>query len=118
MKEMTKNMTQDAATDTPEIDLSKLSVKELADMLAKARQAEKAKKAEESSLPQFAFVVVMEDSSLVYWSGKAVAFDAAKQDAVAYAERNGDKVFRYDDVASVTPRPIPSPRGRKAKATE
>lgn len=122
---MAKNMTQDTATETESaiaatdiagLDVTKLSVAELAALLAKARAAEKEKKAKESSLPQFAFVVVMDDSTLVYWSGKAESFDAAKDAAIAYAERNGEKAFRYADMVSVTPRPIPAPRGRKAKS--
>jgi hypothetical protein len=110
---MTK--TQDTA---PAMDISTLSVSELAALLAKAREADKAKKAQESSLPMFAFAVIMEDGTVTQWSGRAVDYIAAQAQAVTYAERNGDKAFYYEGNASVTPRPIPGPRGRKAKATE
>ena len=115
---MAENMTQDTTTETAVsgLDMSELSVAELAQLLAKARSIEKEKKAKESGLPRFAFVVVMDDSTLANWAGKAESFDAAKEAAIAYAERNGDKAFRYDDSVSLAPRPIPAPRGRKAKS--
>lgn len=113
---MTKNMIQEPETDVSGLDMSKLSVAELAQLLAKARATEKEKKEKESMLPKFAFVVVMDDSTLVYWSGKAESFDAAKDAAIAYAERNGEKAFRYADQVSVTPRPIPASRGRRVKS--
>jgi hypothetical protein len=118
---MTKAQDTTAATESnvPAVDLSTLSVKELADMLAKARQAEKAKKAEVSSLPQFAYVLVMEDSSLVYWSGRAASAADATQAAIAYAESEGKKVFvDGDGLKGIAARPIPQPRGRKAKAQD
>jgi len=105
-----------AATDIAGLDVKNLSVADLAQLLAKARSAEKEKKARESNLPEFAFFVVMDDSTLARWSGRAESFDAAREAAIAYAERNGDKAFRYGDSVSVTPRPIPAPRGRKAKS--
>jgi hypothetical protein len=84
-------------------------------MLAKARKAEKEVKAQESALPMFAFVMVMDDSSLVYWSGKAVDYNAAKDMALAYAARSGDVVYAdLQGVTAIAPRPIPGPRGRKA----
>jgi hypothetical protein len=105
--------TQDNA---PAIDLSTLSVADLAAMLAKARQAEKAKKAQESSLPQFAYVMVMTDSSLVYWSGRAESAAIAETLALAYAGRDGGEVFSdASGKLAICPRPIPAPRGRKAK---
>jgi hypothetical protein len=113
MPKATDTTTQDAA---PTLDLSTLTVQQLADMLAKARKAEKETKAQESALPMFAFVCVMDDSSLVYWSGKAIDYNAAKDMALAHAARNGDPV--YVDMAgiqAIAPRPIPGPRGRKAK---
>jgi hypothetical protein len=115
---MTK--TQDTA---PALDLSALSVSELAALLAKAREADKAKKAQESSLPMFAFWCGMTDSTLVQWAGRAVDYATAQDQAIAYAERNGGKVYRHtysdgQEAISVSPRPIPGPRGRKAKATK
>lgn len=110
---------QDTATETvaaPVVDLSTLSVKELADILAKARQAEKAKKAEVSTLPMFAYVMTMTDSTLVYWSGRASDDAAARAMALAYAATDGKEVFKDSlDVLAIMPRPIPAPRGRKAK---
>lgn len=99
-----------------ELDLSKLSVKDLADLLAKARQAEKAAKAEKSTLPMFAYVMVMTDSTLVYWSGRAVDHMAAMDAAQVYAQQDGKEVF-VDALGnvSIAPRPVPAPRGRKAK---
>jgi hypothetical protein len=93
-------------------DISKLSVKELADMLAAARKAQKESKAQESALPMFAFVMVKPDASLVYWSGRAVDDASARVAALAHA------VDVYQDaqgIAAIMPRPIPAPRGRKAK---
>lgn len=107
---MTK--TQDT---TPALDLSALSVVELAALLAKAREADKAKKAQESSLPMFAFAVIRADGTVTQWAGRAVDYIAAQAQAIAYAERNGEKAFYFEGNASVTPRPIPGPRGRKEK---
>jgi fructoselysine-6-P-deglycase FrlB-like protein len=116
---MTK-ATDTVATEStvPAVDLSALTVQQLADMLAKARKAEKEVKAQESALPMFAFVMVMDDSSLVYWSGRAVDYEAAQELALAYAERNGGKVYAHtfadgSTVKAISPRPIPAPRGRK-----
>lgn len=109
---------QDNATETnaPAIDLSTLSVKDLADMLAKARQAEKAAKAAKSTLPMFAYVLVMTDSSLVYWSGRAANASEATQAAIAYATQDGKEVYKDSDgLLGLAARPIPAPRGRKAK---
>jgi hypothetical protein len=100
--------TQDTA---PTLDLSNLTVQQLADMLAKARKAEKETKAQESALPMFAFVMMKPDASLVYWSGRAVDDATARVAALAHA------VDVYQDTqgqAAIMPRPIPGPRGRKA----
>lgn len=111
---MTK--TQDTA---PAMDLSALSVAELAALLAKAREADKAKKARESSLPQFAFAVIMADGTVTQWAGRAADYNTAKMQAVEYAQREGKEVFIGPDLnLGIAPRPIPGPRGRKAKATE
>lgn len=95
------------------IDLSKLSVAELSAYLSKARAAEKELKAKAASLPMFAYLVVMTDSKLVYWSGRAEDDNAARDMAKAYATQEGGTVF------DMCKRPLPQPRGRKAKtATE
>ncbi len=93
------------------IDYSKLSVKELSDILAQARAAEKAKKEKETTLPMFAYLVVMADSKLVYWSGRSETDTAAREAAKAYAMQEGGTVH------DMCTRPLPQPRGRKAKAT-
>jgi hypothetical protein len=99
-----------------ELDLSTLSVKDLADLLAKARQAEKAAKAAQSTLPMYAYVMVMTDSSLVYWSGRAASATEATQAAMAYATQDGKEIYKDSDgLLGIAARPIPAPRGRKAK---
>lgn len=97
------------------IDLSTLSAADLAKLLAQARKIEKDSKEKAASLPSFAFLMVMEDSKLVYWSGKAADTMAAQQAAIAYAESDGGKVFTSGDTVAICPRPLPAPRGRKAK---
>lgn len=92
------------------IDVTTLTAAQLAELLAIARKAEKEAKATEASLPMFAYLLVMADSKLVYWSGKAVDANAATDAAKAYAVKDGGEVF------AMCPRPLPAARGRKAKA--
>ena len=96
------------------IDISTLSAADLAKLLAQAPKVEKETKAKAASLPAFAYVMVMTDSKLVYWSGKADDDLAAQQAAIAYAEKDGGKVFASGDSVAICPRPLPAPRGRKA----
>jgi hypothetical protein len=91
------------------VDVSKMTATEIAALLAQVRKAEKEKKAEIDALPLFAFLLVMDDSSLVFWSGKAVDTDSAIEAAKVYATKDGKTVF------GVAPRPLPGPRGKKAK---
>lgn len=81
-----------------------------------ARKAEQAKKQK----PRYAFLVVMSDSSIRYWSDTADSVDEAKALAVAYAESNAeDGVTVFCDSEgnpAVTFRPLPNPKGRKPKA--
>lgn len=103
---------QTPANDTPAadaVDLSKLSVAELTKYLAKAREAEKELKAKAASLPMYAYLVVMADSKLVYWSGRAESDMAAREAAKTYATLEGGTVH------DMCTRPLPQPRGRKAK---
>jgi hypothetical protein len=61
----------------------------------------------------------MTDSSIVYWSGKAADDTTAREAAMDYAVKEGKEVF-YDatGLAAICPRPLPAPRGRKAKTQE
>lgn len=106
-------MTQVTLTDG--INFNSLSAAQLADLLAKARAAEKARKSEIQALPKFAFFVVMADGTVTPWSGQAVDSDAAQVAAIVHAESKGE-VFKVDGKAAIVARPIPAPRGRKAKS--
>lgn len=110
MAKNAQNTVETPATDA--IDLSKLSVAELSAYLAKARQAEKAMKEKAASLPMYAYLVVMADAKLVYWSGRAEDDVQAREMAKAYATQEGGTVF------DMCTRPLPQPRGRKAKVAE
>lgn len=111
---MAKNA-QTPVVETPAadvVDLSKLTVAELSAYLSKARAAEKELKQKAASLPMYAYLVVMDDSKLVYWSGRAESVMQAQEMAKAYATQEGGKVF------DMCTRPLPQPRGRKAKGAE
>ena len=100
------------------VDISKMTATEIAALLSQVRKAEKEQKDAIKALPQWAFLMVMEDSKLVFWSGKADTHDSAVAAAIVYAEKEGAKVF-VDTAGNIAiaPRPLPSPRGRQAKAT-
>ena len=95
------------------IDVATLTASELAKLLAAARQAEKAKEDAEKALPQHAYIVVLSDSTLIYWSGRAATVDDAEKAAKDYAS---SKAGEGVTVFSMCIRPVPQPRGRKAKA--
>lgn len=99
-------------TDASLVNLSELTAAQIAELLTQARKAEKAKKQQAAALPVFSYLCVMEDSSLVFWSGKSEDSATAEEKAKAYAERNGKKVF------GMCLRPNPGPRGRKAVASD
>lgn len=92
------------------VNLSELSAAQIAALLTQVRKAEKEKAQEIAALPMFAYLLVMTDSSLVYWSGKATDANDATDKAKAHATKDGKQVF------AMCPRPLPAPRGRKAKA--
>lgn len=99
-------------SDTNLVNLSELTAAQIAALLAQVRKAEKEKAAQEQALPLFAYILVMTDSSLVYWSGKAIDANAATDAAKAHATKEGKEVF------SMCPRPLPQPRGKKAKTQD
>lgn len=94
------------------VNLSELTAAQVAELLTQVRKAEKEKKAKIQALPMFAYILVMTDSSLVYWSGKAQDVNEATDKAKAHATKGGKEVF------AMCPRPLPAPRGRKAATSD
>ena len=100
------------------VDISKMTATEIAALLSQVRKAEKEQKNAIKALPLWAFVMVTDDSKLVFWSGKADTHVSAVAAAIVHAEKDGAKVF-VDTAGNVAiaPRPLPAPRGRQAKVT-
>jgi hypothetical protein len=89
------------------LDLSNLTAADLKAALATIQAKEKADKLALSSKPRHAFLIIMQDETLVRWAGQADTEEQAKLDAIVYAEKDGAKVF------DLCKRPLPGPKGRK-----
>jgi hypothetical protein len=92
-------------------DLSNLTSADLKAALVAIQAKEKADKLALSSKPRHAFLIIMENETIVRWAGQADTEDQAKLDAIVYAEKDGAKVF------DLCKRPLPDPKGRKAGST-
>lgn len=91
------------------VDIDKLSASDIATILAEKRAAEKAKVDAAKNLPIHAMLIVMSDSTLVFWSGRAASDTAAKAMATAYATEQKPELTIFD----MCKRPAPQARGRR-----